>query len=82
MPRKNPDVGEADEKDLEVGKPKEWAAGIPGVLHSMRPAIKHMGLGRTEKTLLAKTWWPPSRTRTLPRRPWRTQTSPFRSPRS
>jgi formate dehydrogenase major subunit len=53
MPRKNPDVEEADEKDLEVSKPKEWAAGIPGVLHSMQPAIKHMGLGRTEKTLLA-----------------------------
>ncbi|HEY3574153.1 MAG TPA: FdhF/YdeP family oxidoreductase [Arthrobacter sp.] len=53
MPRKNPDVEEADEKDLEVGKPKEWAAGIPGVLHSMQPAIKHMGLARTEKTLLA-----------------------------
>ncbi|MBT2547741.1 FdhF/YdeP family oxidoreductase [Arthrobacter sp. ISL-65] len=53
MPRKNPDVEETDEKDLEVGKPKEWAAGIPGVLHSMQPAIKHMGLSRTEKTLLA-----------------------------
>ncbi|WP_395401882.1 FdhF/YdeP family oxidoreductase [Arthrobacter sp. UC242_113] len=53
MPRKNPDVEETDEKDLDVGKPKEWAAGIPGVLHSMQPAIKHMGLSRTEKTLLA-----------------------------
>jgi molybdopterin-dependent oxidoreductase alpha subunit len=53
MPRKNPDVEEADEKDLEVSQPKEWAAGIPGVLHSMQPAIKHMGLSRTEKTLLA-----------------------------
>jgi molybdopterin-dependent oxidoreductase alpha subunit len=53
MPRKNPDVEETDDKDLEVGKPKEWAAGIPGVLHSMQPAIKHMGLSRTEKTLLA-----------------------------
>jgi hypothetical protein len=31
MPRKNPDVEETDDKDLEVGKPKEWAAGIPGV---------------------------------------------------
>jgi molybdopterin-dependent oxidoreductase alpha subunit len=53
MPRKNPDVEETDENDLEVGKPKEWAAGIPGVLNSMQPAIKHMGLSRTEKTLLA-----------------------------
>ncbi|MDP9695289.1 UNVERIFIED_ORG: formate dehydrogenase major subunit [Arthrobacter globiformis] len=52
MPRKNPNVEETDEQDLEVGKPKAWAAGIPGVLHSMQPAIKHMGLSRTEKTLL------------------------------
>ncbi len=53
MPRKNPRVEEADEKDLEVGKPKDWAAGIPGVVHSMQPALKHMGVGRAEKTLLA-----------------------------
>ena len=52
MPRKNPRVEKADEKDLEVGKPKEWAAGMPGVYHSMQPALKHMGVGRTGKTLL------------------------------
>lgn len=52
--RKNPKVEEADEKDLEVGHgPKDWAAGIPGVLHSMKPAIEHMGLNRTRKTVLA-----------------------------
>ena len=34
MPRKNPRVDKADEHDLEVGKPKEWAAGMPGVCHS------------------------------------------------
>ena len=54
MTRKNPPVEETDEKDLEVGSgPKDWAAGIPGVLHSMKPAIEHMGLNRTRKTVLA-----------------------------
>lgn len=52
MPRKNPHVEEADENNLEVGKPKDWAAGIPGVYHSMQPALKHMGVGRAGKTLL------------------------------
>ncbi len=54
MTRKNPMVEENDEKDLVVGDgPKDWAAGIPGVLHSMKPAIEHMGLNRTRKTVLA-----------------------------
>ncbi|GAA1117783.1 FdhF/YdeP family oxidoreductase [Arthrobacter flavus] len=53
MVRTNPHVEEADESDIEVGKPKEWAAGVPGVIHSMQPAIKHMGANRTRKTLLA-----------------------------
>lgn len=47
-------VEENDEKDLEVGDgPKDWVAGIPGVLHSMKPAIEQMGLNRTRKTVLA-----------------------------
>ena len=51
---KNPRVEETDEKDLVVGDgPKSWAAGIPGVLHSMVPAIEHMGVNRTRKTVLA-----------------------------
>ncbi len=54
MTRKNPMVEENDEKDLVVGDgPKDWVAGIPGVLHSMKPAIEHMGLNRTRKTVLA-----------------------------
>jgi anaerobic selenocysteine-containing dehydrogenase len=48
----NPDVEEVDENDLEVGKPKDWAAGIPGVVHSMEPALEHMGVERSRKTLL------------------------------
>jgi molybdopterin-dependent oxidoreductase alpha subunit len=52
--RKNPRVEEADETNLEVtGHPKTWAAGVPGVYHSLQPALTHMGLGRAGKTLLA-----------------------------
>lgn len=54
MTDKNPRVEEVDEKDVEVkDHPKTWAAGIPGVYHSMKPAIEHMGLERSRKTLLA-----------------------------
>ena len=54
MTRKNPEVDEADESEIEVsGHPKTWAAGVPGVYHSMQPALKHMGLDRSRKTLLA-----------------------------
>jgi molybdopterin-dependent oxidoreductase alpha subunit len=52
--RKNPKVEEADESELEVtGHPKTGAAGVPGVYHSMQPALKHMGVERSRKTLLA-----------------------------
>ncbi|MBG0740871.1 FdhF/YdeP family oxidoreductase [Paeniglutamicibacter antarcticus] len=61
MARKNPqveaeaevEIEDEDESRIEVGKPKTWAAGIPGVLHSMGPALKDMGVNRTRKTLLA-----------------------------
>ncbi|MFF1253558.1 FdhF/YdeP family oxidoreductase [Pseudarthrobacter sp. NPDC058329] len=54
MTRENPKVEEADESALEVtGHPKTWAAGVPGVYHSMQPALKHMGVDRSRKTLLA-----------------------------
>jgi molybdopterin-dependent oxidoreductase alpha subunit len=52
MARENPPVNDADETGLEVGSPRGWAAGIPGVLHSMEPAVQHMGVVRTGKTLL------------------------------
>ena len=44
---------ENEEADLEVGERKHWAAGVPGVLHSMGPAIEQMGVNRTRKTMLA-----------------------------
>lgn len=54
MTRKNPpDVEEPNQQDLEVGKPKSWAAGIPGVVNSMAPALRDMGVNRSRKTLLA-----------------------------
>lgn len=54
MVRENPKVEEPDESQLEVtGHPKAWAAGVPGVYHSMKPALEHMGVDRTRKTLLA-----------------------------
>ena len=52
MTRSNPPVEEADENNLDVGKPKDWAAGLPGVYHSMQPALKHMGIERSARTLL------------------------------
>jgi formate dehydrogenase major subunit len=52
--RSNPPVEEPDEKNVEVkDRPKNWAAGVPGVYYSMKPALEHMGVDRTRKTLLA-----------------------------
>ncbi|WEO78583.1 FdhF/YdeP family oxidoreductase [Cryobacterium sp. SO2] len=44
---------EAGETTLEIGSPKSWAAGVPGVLHSTIPALEQMGVTRSRKTLLA-----------------------------
>src|SRR6476646_417930 len=38
-------------EDIEVGKPETWAAGVPGVTHSMGPAFKEMGISRSLKLL-------------------------------
>ncbi len=40
-----------NERALEVGSPKKWAAGIPGVVHSLRYAFEQMGGGRSVRTL-------------------------------
>ncbi|WP_349897459.1 FdhF/YdeP family oxidoreductase [Parafrigoribacterium soli] len=40
------DINE-DATKMEVGTPKVWAAGVPGVTHSMGPAFKEMGVGRS-----------------------------------
>ncbi|GAA4267062.1 FdhF/YdeP family oxidoreductase [Frondihabitans peucedani] len=46
-----PPIDDVSDKDLEVGEPRSWAAGVPGVLHSMEPAIKQLGLARTVKLM-------------------------------
>jgi molybdopterin-dependent oxidoreductase alpha subunit len=40
-----------DENDLQVGRPKDWAAGIPGVAVSLTRGVEQMGSGRTVRTL-------------------------------
>ncbi|WP_372698330.1 FdhF/YdeP family oxidoreductase [Arthrobacter sp. JSM 101049] len=47
------EVSEPAESDLEVGPgPKDWAAGVPGVVHSMEPAMTAMGVARTGRTIM------------------------------
>ncbi|MBB4689748.1 FdhF/YdeP family oxidoreductase [Amycolatopsis jiangsuensis] len=42
---------DVDEARIEVGKPKTWAAGIPGVAVSLARGVEQMGVGRTARTL-------------------------------
>jgi molybdopterin-dependent oxidoreductase alpha subunit len=46
-----PPQHDVDESQLEVGKPKQWAAGIPGVMVSLQRGVEQMGVTRTAKTL-------------------------------
>ena len=39
--------------DLEVHPAKQWAVGVPGILHSMEPALASMGPARTARLALA-----------------------------
>lgn len=41
------------DKDIEVTEPKEWAVGVPGVMHATLPAIESMGVVRATKVLTA-----------------------------
>ena len=52
MPRK-PLKNDVTEAGLTVGKPETWAAGVPGVAHSMIQAYEEMGVRRSAVTLLA-----------------------------
>ena len=40
-----------DQEHLEISPPRDWAAGIPGILHSVGPAVRGMGVGRAAKLL-------------------------------
>ncbi|WP_033290587.1 FdhF/YdeP family oxidoreductase [Amycolatopsis jejuensis] len=50
MTREAP-TGDVDEARIEVGKPKGWAAGIPGVAVSLARGVEQMGAVRTARTL-------------------------------
>ena len=50
MTRK-PLVEDPNDDGIEVTGLKDWAAGIPGVLHAMRPALSAMGVARTARLL-------------------------------
>ncbi|HEY2061384.1 MAG TPA: FdhF/YdeP family oxidoreductase [Amycolatopsis sp.] len=50
MTREAP-TNDVDETRLEVGKPKGWAAGIPGVAVSLARGVEQMGVVRTARTL-------------------------------
>lgn len=49
----HPESAAPPEPDLTVGPPKDWAAGVPGVLHAMAPALAGMGVGRSLRLLSA-----------------------------
>ncbi len=46
-----PPVQDVNDDDIEVSEPATWSAGIPGVTHSMGPALSGMGIKRSIQTL-------------------------------
>ncbi|MCX7520883.1 FdhF/YdeP family oxidoreductase [Microbacterium sp. STN6] len=50
---KRPPVEDVTADDLQVSKPKDWAAGVPGIAQAMGPAFKDTGVSRSMKGLLA-----------------------------
>ena len=50
---RNAPVDDVTDDRIEVTTPKGSAAGIPGIVHSMVPAIGGMGVGRSTKLLTA-----------------------------
>ncbi|HEV7976660.1 FdhF/YdeP family oxidoreductase [Amycolatopsis sp.] len=48
---RNAPQDDIDESRIQVGKPKGWAAGIPGVATSLVRGVEQMGTGRTIRTL-------------------------------
>jgi formate dehydrogenase major subunit len=40
-----------DQEDIRISHPKTWAAGLPGITHSVGPAVREMGPGRAAKLL-------------------------------
>jgi molybdopterin-dependent oxidoreductase alpha subunit len=48
-----PPVEDVNDSGIEISPPGTSAAGIPGIVHSMGPAFKEMGVMRSVKTLTA-----------------------------
>ncbi|TFD68386.1 FdhF/YdeP family oxidoreductase [Cryobacterium gelidum] len=48
-----PPIHDVTDADIEVTHSKGWAAGVPGVRHSLQPAITQMGTVRGMRALLA-----------------------------
>ncbi|WP_440710213.1 FdhF/YdeP family oxidoreductase [Herbiconiux sp. YIM B11900] len=46
-----PPVDDVTDADIEVSPPKHYAVGLPGVLHSMEPALRQLGGRRTLELL-------------------------------
>jgi formate dehydrogenase major subunit len=53
MPRRKRLVEDVTDDELKIGKPAKWAAGVPGVLHSLQHAEREMGAWRSQSTLRA-----------------------------
>jgi molybdopterin-dependent oxidoreductase alpha subunit len=51
MVRRKPLGDDVTDDDLQVSKPKQWAAGVPGVLHALQHAEREMGAFRSTATL-------------------------------
>ncbi|TNC24372.1 FdhF/YdeP family oxidoreductase [Amycolatopsis alkalitolerans] len=48
---RNAPKADIDEAKLEIHKPKQWAAGVPGVAVSLLRSVEQMGTGRTVRAL-------------------------------
>ena len=48
-----PPIDDVTDDDIEVTHSKAWAAGVPGVLHSLQPAVTGMGAVRGMRALLS-----------------------------
>jgi formate dehydrogenase major subunit len=53
MPHRKPPKNDVTDADIVIGKPKQWAAGVPGVMHSLQHAEREMGAWRSQSTLRA-----------------------------
>ena len=40
-----------DAERVEISRPRQWAAGIPGITHSVGPAVRDLGVSRAAKLL-------------------------------